>query len=122
MKETTYKFIKDADVQQESVNIKQQNDKIIRHFIQGFLDTRKKEYKQLKKINLTCQKMIETRISQTSDLKCLLSRYENDPWIQKILVNYVLLKMYHHAALWGVEDSRPRPKRNKWFQHKSHYF
>lgn len=76
----------------------EQSDKIIHHFIQGFLDTRKNDYKKLKEMNLAYQKMIETSISQQSDLKGLLSRYKDDPWFQKILVNYVILMVYHHAT------------------------
>ena len=100
-------------MQRESKHTTGQGDKIIHQFIQGFLDTRRNECKQLKVLNLKCRRVVETRISQTSELKLLLSKYKNDPWIQKTLVNYVLLKMYHHAALWSVEDSRPKPKRRK---------
>ena len=83
----------------------EQSDKIIHHFIQGFLDTRKNDYKQLKEMNLEYKKMIEKRISQQSDLKGLLSRYKDDPWFQKILVNYVILMVYHHATAktWGYD-------------------
>lgn len=109
-------------MQQESENIKGQNDKIIRQFIQEFLDTRKNECKQLKAINLKCRRMVETRMDQTSDLKLLLSKYENDPWIQKILVSHILLKISHHATFWGTEDLQPRPKKNKRFQYEGHYF
>lgn len=41
-------------MQQGSEDAKGQNDKIIRQFIQGFLDTRRSECKQLKAINLKC--------------------------------------------------------------------
>jgi len=109
-------------MQQGSEDAKGQNDKIIRQFIQGFLDTRRNECKQLRAINLKCRRVVETRMNQTSDLKLLMSKYENDPWIQKTLVNYVLLKMYHHAALWSVEDSRPKPKKYKWLQYEGHHF
>jgi hypothetical protein len=101
---------------------KKQGDKIIHQFIQGFLDTRRNECKQLKVINLKCRRVVEKRMDQTSDLKLLLSKYENDPWIQKILVNYVLLKMYHHAALWNVEEPRPKPKKYKWLQYEGYFF
>ena len=95
-------------MQQESEDTKGQGDKIIHQFIQGFLDTRKKEHKKLKEMNLACRKMIETRLSQKSDIKCLLFRYEDDPWIQKMLISYILLKISHHAALWDIETLRPK--------------
>lgn len=109
-------------MQQGSEDAKGQNDKVIRQFIQGFLDTRRNECKQLRAINLKCRRVVETRMNQTSDLKLLLSKYENDPWIQKILINYVLLKMYHHAALWSVEDSQSKPKKNKWSPYEGYFF
>jgi hypothetical protein len=95
-------------MQQESVSTKGQGDKIIHQFIQGFLDIRKKESKQLKELNLTWRKMIEARLTQKSDIKYLLFRYEDDPWIQKILINYIFLKIFHHAALLDVDDSQPK--------------
>jgi hypothetical protein len=52
--------------------------------------------------------MVEERISKTPDLKHLLSLYESDPWIQELLVSYVLLKMHHQAALWGIETLQPK--------------
>jgi hypothetical protein len=62
-------------MQQGSVGTKEQGDQIIHQFIQGFLDTRKKECKQLKEINLKWRKVVETRFFQTSDLKRLMSRW-----------------------------------------------
>lgn len=123
MNEATYKLKgKGVDVKRKSKATKGLGDKIIHQFIQGFLDTRKKEGKQLKEVNLTCQKMIKTMLSQKTDTKCLLFRYEDDPWIQKILINYILLKISHHAPFWGTEDFQPKPKKNKRFQCERHYF
>jgi hypothetical protein len=92
-------------MQKELGNIKEKNDNIINHFIQGFLDTRKNDYKKLKEMNSAYQNMIKKSISQQSDLKGLLSRYKDDPWIQKILLNYVILMVYHHATAktWGYD-------------------
>gem|GEM_PF-4367393 len=98
-------------MQQGSLNKKEQNNRIVHHFIQGFLDKRNKGYKQLKQKNLELQKIVETRISQESDLKCLLSRYEDDPWVKKILISYVL--MYHYASSWDVKEPYPKSKKNK---------
>ena len=96
-------------MQQDSTNAERQNDKIVHQFIEGFLDTRKRESKYLKRMNRTCQKMIEERISQTPDLKSLLFLYENNSWVQELLVSHILLKMYHHAALWGIEGLHSNP-------------
>ena len=96
-------------MQQEQINATGQNDKIVYQFIQGFLDTRKRESKNLKRMNRACQRMVETRISQTPDLKHLLSLYESDPWVRNLLVNHVLLKMHHQAALWSIENLQPKP-------------
>ena len=92
-------------MQQESENMKVKNDKIMNNFIQGFLDTRKNDYKKLKEMNLAYKNMIETSISKQSDLTGLLSRYKDDPWVQKILINYVILMVYHHATAktWGYD-------------------
>jgi len=92
-------------MQKELGNIQENNDNIIYHFIQGFLDTRKNDYKKLKEMNLAYQKMFKTSISQQSDLKGLLSRYKDDPWIQKIILNYVILMVYHYATAktWGYD-------------------
>lgn len=109
-------------MEQEFKDIKGQSDEIIHQFIQGFLDTRKKDHKKLKEINLECQKMVEERMSQKPGLKRLLSKYENDPWIQKILIRYVLLKIYNQSALWVVEDSELKSKKNKRGQYESRYF
>ena len=109
-------------MKQHSENAKEQNDQVIHQFIQGFMDTRKRESKRLKETNLSCRKMIETRISETSDISRLLSKYQDDQWIKKVLVNYILLQMYHHAALWGAEDSQPMSKKNKRFQRERHDF
>lgn len=107
-------------MQQGSEDTKRQGDKIIRQFIQGFLDTRKRESKRIKETNLLCRQLIETRISETSDVNRLLFKYQDDPWIKKILVSYILLQIYHHAALWDVDDSQP--KKNKRIQYERHYF
>jgi hypothetical protein len=93
------------NMQQGSENAKGNNDQIIHQFIQGLVDERKREYKLIKETNLSCHKMIETRISDTPDVKHLLFKYQDDPWIKKILVSYILLKIYHNTTLWGVEDS-----------------
>jgi hypothetical protein len=106
-------------MQQHSENAKEQNDQVIHQFIEGFLDTGKKEPKYLKRMNQSCQKMIEERISQTPDLKHLLSLYKNSPWIQKLLVSHVLLKMYHQAALWGIETLEPKTLE---VQYKRHFY
>jgi hypothetical protein len=94
-------------MQQHTENTKGQDDQIIHQFIQGFVDSRKREAKQIKETNLSCRKMIEARISETPDVNRLLFKYQGDPWIKKILVSYILLQMYHNSALWGVEDSQP---------------
>ena len=107
-------------MQQGSENTRGQNDQIINKFIQGFVDSRKRESKHLKETNLSCRQMIEIRISETSDVNRLLFKYQDDPWIKKILVSYLLLQMYHHAALWDVDDSQP--KKNKRIQYKMPYF
>ena len=94
---------------QESINASRNNDKIVRQFIDGFLDTRKRESRHLKKLHQSCQQLVEERISQTPDLEHLLSLYENDPWIQNLLVSHLLLKMYHQAASWGIETLHSKP-------------
>lgn len=106
-------------MKQKSKATKGLGDKIIHQFIQGFFDTRKKECKQLKKVNLKCQKMIKTMLSQKTDTKCILFRYEDDPWIQKILINYILLKITHHATFWSTEDLQPKRKKIKGFKVKN---
>lgn len=119
MKEAAYKLKGEGvDVKRDSKDTKGLGDKIIHQFIQGFLNPRKKECKQLKEVNLICQKMIKTMLSQKTDTKCLLFRYEDDPWIQKILINYILLKISHHATFWGTEDLQPKPKKIKGFNMK----
>lgn len=109
-------------MQQGSKNTKGQGDQIIHQFIQGFVDSRKRESKHIKETNLLCRQLIETRISETPDVNRLLFKYQDDPWIKKILVSYILLQMYHHTTLWGVEDSQPMSKKNKRIQHERHYF
>ena len=99
---------------------KEQNDQVIHQFIQGFVDSRKRESKHIKETNLSCRKMIETRISETPGVNRLLFKYQDDPWIKKILISYILFQMYYHAALWDIEDSNP--KKNKRVQHERHYF
>lgn len=89
--------------------IKQQNDKIVRQFLDGFLDTRKRESRHLKKLHHSCQKMVEERILQTPGLEHLLSLYKDDPWIQKLLVSHLLLRIYHQAASWSMETLHPKP-------------
>lgn len=95
-------------MKQESGSTKEQNDKIIYQFIQGFVDTRKKEAKHLKEMHLSCRKMIETRISETSDLNRVLFKYKDDPWVKEILISNVLFRMYHHVALLDVEESKSK--------------
>lgn len=92
-------------MQSRSEDAKGQGDQIIRQFIQGFVDSRKKEFKLIKETNLLCRQLIETRISETPDVNRLLLKYQDDPWIKKILVSYTLLQMYHDASLWDVDDS-----------------
>lgn len=99
-------------MQQGSENVKEKNDQIIHQFIQGFVDSRKRECKHLKEANLFCRKMIEARISETPDVNRLLFKYQGDPWVKKILISYILLQMCHHAVLWGVDDD-PQPKKIK---------
>ena len=48
-------------MQQEQINAMGRNDKNKYQFIQGFLDTRKKESKNLKRMNRACQNMIESK-------------------------------------------------------------
>ena len=91
-------------MQQESENTTGQSDHIIHQFIQGFVDSRKKEFKLIKETNLLCRQLIETRISETPDVNRLLFKYQDDPWIKKILISYILLQMYHDSVLWGVDD------------------
>ena len=98
---------KETDMQ--SINASKNNDKIVRQFIEGFLDTRKREARHLKKLHQSCQQMVEERISQTPDLKHLLSLYKDDPWIQNLLVSHLLLKIYHQATSWGMETLQPKP-------------
>jgi hypothetical protein len=95
-------------MQQHAENTKGQGDQIIHQFIQGFVDSRKRESKHLKETNLSCRKMIEARISETPDVNRLLFKYQDDPWIKKIFISYILLQMCHHAALWDVDDSQPK--------------
>lgn len=92
-------------MQQHSENTTGQDEQIIHQFIQGFVDSRKREFKLIKETNLLCRQLIETRISETPDVNRLLFKYQDDPWIKKILISYTLLQMYHDAALWGVDDS-----------------
>jgi hypothetical protein len=87
---------------------KGQDEQIIHQFIQGLVDSRKREYKRLKETNLLCRKLIEVRISETPDVNRLLFKYQDDPWIKKILINYTILQMCHHAALWDVDDLQPK--------------
>jgi hypothetical protein len=95
-------------MQQHTENTKGQDEQIIHQFIQGFVDSRKREYKHLKEMNLSCRKMIETRITETPDVNRLLFKYQGDPWVKKILISYILLQMCHHTALWDVDDSQPK--------------
>lgn len=88
-----------------------QSDKIIRQFLRGFFDTRTKERKKIKEINLECLKMIEERIAEKPDLERLMSKYKGDAWIRKIFVSYILLRMYHLAISW--DDSQPKAKSKK---------
>ena len=97
-------------MQQESGNTKEKNDKIIYQFIQGIVDERKKETKHIREVNLSCRKMIETRISQTSSLDRVMSKYKDDQWIKEILISHILLRMYHHVTLWDVEEPQPKNK------------
>lgn len=90
-----------------SENAKGQDGQIIHQFIQGLVDLRKREAKQIKETNFLCRKLIEARISETPDVNRLLFKYQGDPWIKKILVSYILLQMYHHSDLWEVEGSQP---------------
>ena len=102
-------------MQQHTENTQGQDEQIIHQFIQGFVDSRKREAKHLKETNLSCRKLIEARISETPDVNHLLFKYEDDPWIKKILVSYTLLQMYHHVTLWDVDDSQPKKnKRTQW--------
>lgn len=109
-------------MQQGSENAKGKNDLIIHQFIQGLVDSRKREYKLIKETNLSCHKMIETRISDTPHVNRLLFKYQDDPWIKKILVSYILLQIYHNTTLWGVEDSQHISKKNKGIQYERHDF
>ena len=88
---------------------KQQNDKIVRQFLDGFLDTRKRESRHLKKLHQSCQQMVEERISQIPEMEDLLSLYKDDPWIQNLLVSHLLLKIYHQAASWSIDSLYPKP-------------
>lgn len=92
-------------MQPYSENTKGQGDQIIHQFIQGFVDSRKREFKLIKETNVLCRQLVETRISETPDVNRLLFKYQDDPWIKKILISYILLQMYHDSALWGVDDS-----------------
>ena len=100
---------------------KGQDEQIIHQFIQGLVDSRKREYKRLKETNLLCRKLIEARISETPDVNRLLFKYQGDPWIKKILVSYILLQMYHNPILWSAEDSQPMSEKNKKFQDERPY-
>ena len=94
-------------MQQHTENTQEQDDQLIHQFIQGFLDSRKREFRRIKETNLLCRKLIEERISETPEINCLLFKYQEDPWIKKILISCILLQIYHHDALWDTEDSQP---------------
>ena len=107
-------------MQQGSENAKGQDAQTIHQFIEGLVDERKKEYKLIKATNLSCQEMIETRISDNPDVKRLLFKYQDDLWIKQILVSYILLQIYHNTTLWVVEDSQSISKKNKGIQYGRH--
>lgn len=109
-------------MQPHSENAREQNDQVIHQFIQGFMDLRKREAKHLKETNLLCHKLIETRISETPDVNRLLFKYQDDPWIKKILVSHILLQIYHRITLWDVDVSQPISQTNKGLQHEGHFF
>ncbi len=100
-------------MQRGSVSTKGQGDQIIHQFIQSFVDSRKREIKHIKETNLLCRQLIETRIAEAPDVNRLLCKYQDDSWIKKILVSYVLLQMYHNITLWGAEGSKPLIKKAK---------
>jgi hypothetical protein len=97
------------DMQPRTENTAEQNDQIIHQFIQGLVDSRKKECKHLKETHLSCRNMIEARISETPDVNRVLFKYQGDPWVKKILISHIFLQMCYHATSWDVEDSQPIP-------------
>ena len=94
-----------------------ENNRIIHGFIESFLDTRKKEVKQIREIRLSCRKMIEERISGVQKLNNLLLSYKDEPWIKELLISHILLKIQHWVAFRGEEKlkRKSRLKRNRWF-------
>jgi hypothetical protein len=113
---------KGNDMLLHSEDTKQQNDRIVRQFIDGFMDTRKREFRYLKKLHQSCQQLVEERISQTPDLEYLLSLYKDDRWVQELLIAHILLKIYHQAASWGMETLQLKPALKVQYKKRRYYY
>lgn len=93
------------------------NHRLIKSFINGFIDKRTGPYKNLKAANTLCREAIEKGLSQNQDINNLINQNNNE-YVKELVINYMLLKMHCHALLWEIDDHKPQHEEG---QHKNHY-
>lgn len=80
----------------------------LKKFVHGFLDKRTGAYQSLKTADALCRQAVENSLSKNPEIKKIIACNNGDSlWIKELVVNYILLKMHHHAVLWEIDDNKP---------------
>lgn len=80
----------------------------VQRFTHELLDKKYYDMRELKEAQKACRAYIEQKLSKNSDIqKFLPLDLEQSNLIRELIVDSVLMKMSHHAALWETETYNP---------------
>ena len=80
----------------------------VQRFAQELLNKKYYDIRALKDAQKACRAYIEKKLAKNSDIqKFLPSHKEQSSLMKNLIVNYTLMKMSHHAALWEIETHNP---------------
>ncbi len=85
-----------------------QDYQAVQRFAQELLNKKYYDIRALKDTQKACRSYIEKKLSKNSDIQKFLPPHKDQSSLMKnLIVNYTLMKMIHHAALWEIETHNP---------------